>query len=157
MLCRQVAAQKMLPDTINIENGKVISIKSERLNCFKNKNDDVYNTRILFKLSDSSNILVNYKGQYPLVSNKGYVVLTANNTCQFAKGKYYSLRLAKQCLSSVETKTFYNYFAEFNKDDCSLFKIKKKTGIKTYQLSYLHSLFDINNHIYEISFLKCLN
>src|ERR1700738_2544598 len=85
MLCRQVAAQNLLPDTINIENGKVISIKFKRLNCFKNKNNDVYNTRILFKLSDSSNILVNYKGQYPLLSNKGHVVVTANNTCQFAK------------------------------------------------------------------------
>lgn len=152
-------SQIVFMDTQRLNQTFVLNIESERMNLYEKEKNDIYNSVITLRMTDSSTMCLNYKGQPTLYfgevngqTKKGLVFIRNNKYIHLIEGRTYDVKLVKQCGPLKDRVTYYDYFVDFyDKIDCSIFKKKLKTKPKISP-NGISNLVDTNCCLYEIYF-----
>ncbi|MDX2061790.1 MAG: hypothetical protein SFY70_01885 [Bacteroidia bacterium] len=153
------ANQVPCSDTLYFENAKLIEITTKRLFIFSKSDDDIYLSTLLFELEDNGYLLLNYRGQNPIPTNKGSLlflesILELNKSCWIASGGIYSFSLVQFCIEDIPINIYYN--STYSKMPIrESGNIDNKDNGKQLLLNQAHPYFDMANKVYKIILDGC--
>lgn len=135
---------------------------TERMHLIRQSKKDVYKTIVKFRNADSSLFVLTFRGQEPLPakfsdSDEYILPIVDGVKCYFRVGSRYNLTFTKICYDKIIEFTYYEYFANFDKDDCSLIKdaIKHPNVKKIKFIQAIHPYVEIHNQLFQMDVFNC--